>query len=77
MDLEEIVSWDPEIVHGTLVFAGTRVLVEALANYLAGGHSLDEFPNDFPTVSREQAIAYLKTTPEAVDALAAGREPAA
>lgn len=77
MKLEEIVSRDPGVVSGALVFAGTRVFVEALVDYLSGGHSLDEFLDDFPTVSREQAVAYLKTTPEAIDALAARREPAA
>lgn len=77
VEVKDVVSRDPEVVHGALVFAGTRVFVEALVDYVAGGHSLDEFLDDFPTVSREQAIAYLKMTPKAMDALAAGREPAA
>jgi uncharacterized protein (DUF433 family) len=77
VDVKDIVSRDPEVVHGALVFAGTRVFVEALVDYGAGGHSLEEFLDDFPSVSREQAIAYLKMTPKAMDALAAGREPAA
>jgi len=77
MELKDIVSRDPEVVHGALVFAGTRVFVEALTDYLSAGHSLDEFLDDFPTVSREQAVAYLKATPKAIDALTDGREPAA
>ena len=76
MELKEIVSRDPEVVHGALVFAGTRVFVEALGDYLAGGHPLDEFLDDFPSVSRQQAVAYLKITPKAMNALAARREPA-
>lgn len=69
MELKEIVSRDPEIVHGALVFAGTRVPVEVLVDYLAGGHSLDYFLDGFPGVSREQAVAYLEMTPKATDAL--------
>jgi len=45
---------------GALVFAGTRVPVESLIQHLVGGDSLDVFLADFPTVSREQAVAYLK-----------------
>ena len=43
-------------VSGTPIFVGTRVLIKNLFDYLAGGHSLDEFLDDFPNVSREQAI---------------------
>ncbi|MBA3422945.1 MAG: DUF433 domain-containing protein [Rubrobacter sp.] len=56
---------------GALVFAGTRVPVEILIQHLAAGDSLDEFLDDFPTVTREQAIAFLKIAPEAIDALVA------
>ena len=64
---EEVVSRDPQVVSGALVFSGTRVPVEVLVQHLTAGDSLD----DFPGVSREQAIAYLEMTPEAVDALIA------
>ena len=51
---------DPDILGGTPVFVGTRVPVKALLDYLAGGHTLDEFLDDFPTVTREQAVAVLE-----------------
>lgn len=50
---------DPEILGGTPVFAGTRVPVRSLFDYLEGGESLDEFLRQFPSVKREQAIAAL------------------
>lgn len=55
-----VVHSDPEIMGGTPVFVGTRVPVQALIDYLEGGHSLSEFLEDFPTVKREQAIAVLE-----------------
>ena len=58
-------------MNGALAFAGTRVPVEILVQHLTAGDSLNEFLDDFPTVSREQAIAYLTMTPEVVDARAA------
>ena len=71
---KKIVSRDPEVMSGELVFAGTRVEVKTLVDYLKGGHPLDEFLYDFPTVSREQAEGYLQATLEAADALAAARQ---
>lgn len=62
---KKIVSRDPEIMGGELVFAGTRVEVKTLIDYLKSGHSLDDFLEGFPTVSRGQAEAYLETTLEA------------
>ncbi len=53
------ITVDPEIVSGTPVFAGTRVPVEALLENLAAGITLDEFLDNFPTVSRDQALAVL------------------
>ena len=47
---------DPEIMSGTPVFAGTRVPFQTLLDYLEAGQPLSEFLEDFPTVSREQAI---------------------
>lgn len=61
----KIVSRDLEIMSGELVFAGTRVEVKTLIDYLKAGHSLDDFLEGFPTVSREQAEAYLEMTLEA------------
>jgi len=71
LEKEEIVSRNPNVMSGALVFAGTRVPVEILIQHLAAGDSLDEFLDDFPTVTREQAIAFLKIAPEAIDALVA------
>jgi uncharacterized protein (DUF433 family) len=51
---------DPEILGGTPVFRGTRVPVEVLMEWLEGGYSLEEFLDNFPTVSRDQAIAFLQ-----------------
>ncbi len=70
---KKIVSRDPEVMSGELVFAGTRVEVKTLVDYLKAGHPLDEFLDDFPTVSREQAEGYLQVTLEAADALASAR----
>lgn len=50
---------DPEILGGTPVFVGTRVPFQTLLDYLEGGEPLDEFLEDFPTVTREQAIGAL------------------
>jgi uncharacterized protein (DUF433 family) len=71
MNREDVVSRDPEVVSGALVFKGTRVPVEILIQHLTAGDSLDDFLEDFPSVSREHAVAYLEMTPEAVDALVA------
>ena len=62
MERKQIVSQDARVMHGTLVFAGTRVPVESLIQHLVAGDSLDVFLDDFPTVSREQAVAYLQMT---------------
>jgi len=56
----DIVVKDPEILGGTPVFRGTRVPFQNLLDYLEGGETLDEFLDDFPTVSREAAIAALE-----------------
>ena len=59
-----IVHSDPEILGGTPVFVGTRVPFRALVDYIEGGHPLAEFLEDFPSVSREQAIAALEQAKE-------------
>ena len=56
----QIISRSPDILSGTPVFAGTRVPVDTIIDYVAGGHSLDEFLDDFPTVRREQALELLE-----------------
>ena len=55
---------DPEILGGTPVFRGTRVPVKALLDYLEGGHPLSDFLDDFPTVSRAQAVEVLEHAKE-------------
>jgi uncharacterized protein (DUF433 family) len=55
-----VIVKNPEILGGEPVFAGTRVPFQALLDYLEGGQTLEEFLDDFPTVSREAAIAALK-----------------
>jgi uncharacterized protein (DUF433 family) len=50
---DRVVSRDPNVMNGALVFAGTRVPVDTLMQHLAAGDSLDDFVNDFPTVRRE------------------------
>lgn len=60
MRIDEIVHSDPEIMSGEPVFVGTRVPVRNLLDYLEGGDTLEEFLDDFPSVTREQAIAFLE-----------------
>ena len=60
MKQSSAVRSDPDILGGTPVFIGTRVPVQALIDYIEGGHSLDKFLDDFPTVSREIAVAALE-----------------
>ena len=55
---------DPEIMSGTPVFAGTRVPIRNLFDYLEAGDSLDEFLDDFPSVTRNQAVAVLELCSE-------------
>ena len=55
------ISRDPEIMSGALCFKGTRVLVQNLFDYLEGSSSLEDFLEDFPSVSREAAIAVLES----------------
>jgi uncharacterized protein (DUF433 family) len=59
MDARHI-SRDPEIMSGTLCFKGTRVPVQNLFDYLEGTSSLEEFLQDFPSVSREAAVAVIE-----------------
>ena len=70
-ELEKVVSRDPEIHSGDLVFAGTRVPVDSLVCYLKGGHSIEEFLQDYPTVERWQIESYLELSLEGLDHLRA------
>jgi uncharacterized protein (DUF433 family) len=67
----DVVHSDPEILGGTPVFVGTRVPVKTLYDYLEGGDPLDEFLNDFPSVSRQQAVAALELARAMTEAHAA------
>ena len=63
MASNDVVRSDPEVLGGTPVFAGTRVPVQSLFDYLEGGETLDGFLRQFPSVKREQAVAALELTP--------------
>jgi len=58
--LESVVRSDPEVLGGTPVFAGTRVPIKNLVDYLAAGDPLERFLDHFPSVTREQAVAALE-----------------
>jgi uncharacterized protein (DUF433 family) len=69
-----VIEISAEVMHGTAVFAGTRVPVKTLFDYLKGGDRLAEFLDDFPTVSQEQAVKVLELAGEdLIDAAVAGR----
>jgi uncharacterized protein (DUF433 family) len=55
----DILHCDPDILGGTPVFVGTRVPIQSLFDYLEGGETLQEFLRQFPSVSRDQAVAAL------------------
>ena len=57
---QPIVTSAPDILSGTPVFAGTRVPIQALIDYLEGGETIDDFLAGFPTVKREQVVAFLE-----------------
>jgi len=59
-DLRAIIHSDPEIHSGDPVFVGTRVPVRTLLDSIEGGDSLDVFLDNFPSVTREQAVAFLE-----------------
>ena len=55
-----IVTSSPDVLSGTPVFAGTRVPIQTLIDYLEGGETIDDFLVGFPTVKREQVVAFLE-----------------
>ena len=57
--MNSVVSIDPKIMHGTPCFAGTRVAVKTFFDHVEAGYTLEQFLEQFPTVTREQIIALL------------------
>jgi uncharacterized protein (DUF433 family) len=70
MTTGDVISSDPEVQGGTPVFTGTRVPVKNLIDYLEAGDSLEQFLEDFPSVTHDQAIAALELAKEALLTLA-------
>jgi uncharacterized protein (DUF433 family) len=70
MTVADVISSDPEVQGGAVVFAGTRVPLKNLIDYLEAGDSLEVFLDDFPSVSREQAVAALELAKDALVTLA-------
>jgi uncharacterized protein (DUF433 family) len=68
MNIQSIINIDKDILGGRPVFMGTRVPVESLFDHLEAGVSLEEFLNDFPTVSKEQAVSLLEIASKIMNA---------
>ncbi len=66
MNIKELVEVDPEKMSGVPVFTGTRVPINHLFEYLEGGDTLDEFLDQFPSVTREQALGVLELSKESL-----------
>jgi uncharacterized protein (DUF433 family) len=66
MSAESVITSNPAVLGGTPVFAGTRVPVQTLIDYLEAGDSLDDFVRDFPTVTRQQAHEVLELARDAL-----------
>jgi uncharacterized protein (DUF433 family) len=64
--VEQVIVSDSEVMNGTPCFRGTRVPFKNLIDYLEGGHSLDEFVRQFPTVTREMAVQALEEAKESL-----------
>ena len=69
--MNSVIAVDPEIMSGTPCFAGTRVPIQHLIDYLEGGDSIEGFLEGFPSVSRDQVIAFLEEAKDRVLAAAA------
>ena len=61
---KQIITSSSDVMGGTPVFAGTRVPVQTFIDYIKGGESIDDFLDGFPTVTREQIIAFLEEAKE-------------
>ena len=68
---ERIISRSPDVMGGTPVFAGTRVPIQTLLDYVEAGDSINDFLDGFPTVGREQVIGFLEEAKERMIALVA------
>ena len=68
---EPIITSSPDVMGGTPVFAGTRVPVQTLLDYLKAGESIDDFLEGFPTVTRKQVIAFLEEAEEQITKMVA------
>ena len=66
MSEPQVIQRSPDVLGGTPVFAGTRVPVQTLIDYLEAGDCIEDFLCDFPTVTREQAVAVLQLAREAL-----------
>ena len=64
-----LIICSPDVMGGTPVFAGTRVPIQTLLDYLEGGETIDDFLDGFPTVSREQVVAFLEEAKDRMVAL--------
>jgi uncharacterized protein (DUF433 family) len=67
---EPIITSSPDVMGGTPVFKGTRVPVQTLLDYLKAGESIDDFLEGFPTVTRDQVIAFLEEAGEQITNMA-------
>ena len=63
---QPVICRDPEVMGGAPVFCGTRVPVQTLLDYLEAGDSIDDFLEGFPSVTREQVIAFLEEAKDRV-----------
>lgn len=63
---KQIITSSPDVMGGIPVFAGTRVPVQTLLDYLKAGESIDDFLDGFPTVTRQQVIAFLEEAEEQI-----------
>jgi uncharacterized protein (DUF433 family) len=70
-----LITCSPDVMGGTPVFAGTRVPVQTLLDYLEGGETIDEFLEGFPTVSREQVVAFLEEAKASLNPLSVPPRP--
>jgi uncharacterized protein (DUF433 family) len=66
MMAERTIVVDPEVMNGTPCFRGTRVPFKNLMDYLEGGHALQEFLDQFPTITREMAVQALEEAKESL-----------
>lgn len=76
VSLAKVLQRNPDIHSGDLVFAGTRVPVDNFVSYLKGGHTIQEFLQDYPTVERWQIESYLELSTQSLDNIRAQNESA-